>query len=257
MLNIIHRLKPGMLPALFFLTSASVLAQSLMISPGHWQEGMAVGGAEFSGTLYVTEVSWQWQPHAVRMSTPDAVQAGLATGKDGMVSESRAGQDFYILGGHITSLTTARPGLQPSVTLLQVTPSSPRIEARGELARGQVRYGEITFTMRHLLAWQDNITGGQGWSVVSGEVSPGAERQVKRQLWQVNGYEWSPAYAGLTARPDAFVSGAESLLSQENGRQHIAGAWVTSLSDVRVSFPGAEEPVKRWQGNLTPVVVYF
>lgn len=44
MLNIIHRLKPGMLPALFFLTSASVLAQSLMISPGHWQEGMAVGG---------------------------------------------------------------------------------------------------------------------------------------------------------------------------------------------------------------------
>ncbi|MFI0606234.1 fimbrial protein, partial [Escherichia coli] len=42
MLNIIHRLKPGMLPALFFLTSASVLAQPLMISPGHWQEGMAV-----------------------------------------------------------------------------------------------------------------------------------------------------------------------------------------------------------------------
>ncbi|HBA8043973.1 TPA: fimbrial protein, partial [Escherichia coli] len=24
-----------------------------------------------------------------------------------------------------------------------------------------------------------------------------------------------------------------------------------------VNFPGAEEPVKRWQGNLTPVVVYF
>ncbi len=143
------------------------------------------------------------------------------------------------------------------MTLLQVAPSSPRIAARGELARGQVRYGEITFTMRHLLAWQDNITGGQGWSVVSGEVTPGAEKQVKRQLWQVNGYEWTPDYAGLTARPDAFISGAESLLSQENGSQHIAGAWVTSLSDVRVNFPGAEEPVKRWQGNLTPVVVYF
>lgn len=93
--------------------------------------------------------------------------------------------------------------------------------------------------------------------MVSGEVTPGAEKQVKRQLWQVNGYEWTPDYAGLTARPDAFISGAESLLSQENGSQHIAGAWVTSLSDVRVNFPGAEEPVKRWQGNLTPVVVYF
>lgn len=257
MLNIIHRLKSGMFPALFFLTSASVLAQPLTIPPGHWQEGMAVGVTEFSGTLYVPEVSWQWQPRAVRMSSPDAVQAGLAAGKGGMVSESRAGQDFYILGGHTTSLTTARPGLQPSVTLLQVAPSSPRIAARGELARGQVRYGEITFTMRHLLAWQDNVTAGQGWSVVSGEVTPEAEKQVKRQLWQVNGYEWTPDYAGLTARPDAFISGAESLLSQENGRQHIAGVWVTSLSDVRVNFPGAEEPVKRWQGNLTPVVVYF
>lgn len=195
MLKMIYRLKSGMFPALFFLTSASVLAQPLVIPPGHWQEGMAVGVTEFSGTLYVRDVSWQWQPRSVRMSSPDAVQAGLAAGKGGMVSESRTGQD--------------------------------------------------------------NITAGQGWSVVSGEVMPEAEKQVKRQLWQVNGYEWTPDYAGLTVRPDAFISGAESLLSQENGRQHIAGAWVTSLSDVRVNFPGAEEPVKRWQGNLTPVVVYF
>ncbi|MEC9906669.1 F4 (K88) fimbria accessory protein FaeJ, partial [Escherichia marmotae] len=81
MLNMIHRLKISMFPALFFLTSASVLAQSLTIPPGHWQEGMAVGVTEFSGALYVPEVSWQWQPRAVRMSTPDTVQAGLTTGK--------------------------------------------------------------------------------------------------------------------------------------------------------------------------------
>lgn len=257
MLNIIHRLKSGMFPVLFFLTSASVLAQPLITPQGHWQEGMSVGVTEFSGTLYIPEVSWQWQPSSVRMSSPDAVQAGLTTGKRGMVSEIPAGHFFYILGGHTTSLTTARPGLQPSVTLLQVTTSSPRIAARGELTRGQVRYGEITFTIRHLLAWQDNITAGQGWSVVSGEVTPGVEQQVKRQLWQVNGYEWTPDYSGLTACPDAFISGAESLLSQENDRQYIAGAWVTSLSDVRVNFPGAEEPVKRWQGSLTPVIAYF
>ncbi|WP_218071400.1 F4 (K88) fimbria accessory protein FaeJ [Escherichia coli] len=257
MLSIIHRLKSGMYPALFFLTSASVLAQPVIISPGHWQEGMAVGVTELSGTLYVRDVSWLWQPSSVQISAPDTVQAGLQTGKGGMVSESRAGQDFYILGGHTASLTTARPGLQPSVTLLQVTSASPRIAARGELSRGQVRYGEITFTMRHLLVWQDSITADKGWSVVSGEVTPGAERQVKRQLWQVNGYEWTPDYAGLTARPDSFISGAESLLPQDNARQRIAGAWVTSLRDVRVNFPGDEEPVKRWQGNLTPVVVYF
>ncbi|HAX5102205.1 TPA: F4 (K88) fimbria accessory protein FaeJ [Escherichia coli] len=257
MLKMIHYPKSGILSVLFFLNSASALAQPLVNPPGHWQKGMAVGVTEFSGTLHVSDASWQWQPGSVQMSSPDAVQAGLQTGKGGMVSESRAGQDFYILGGHTASLTTARPGLQPSVTLLDVTPSSPRIAARGELPRGQVRYGEITFTMRHLLAWQDNITADRGWSVVSGEVTQGVERQVKRQLWQVNGYEWTPGYAGLTARPDAFISGAEGLSSQENDRPHIAGAWVTSLSDVRVNFPGAEEPVKRWQGNLTPVVVYF
>lgn len=43
MLNMIHRLKSGMFPALFLLTSASALAQPLIIPPGHWQEGMAVG----------------------------------------------------------------------------------------------------------------------------------------------------------------------------------------------------------------------
>lgn len=87
MLNIIHRLKPGMLPALFFLTSASVPAQPLIIPPGHWPEGMTVGMTEFSGTLYVPEVSWQWQPHAARMSTTGAVQAAQATGKDGMAGQ--------------------------------------------------------------------------------------------------------------------------------------------------------------------------
>ncbi len=98
MLNMIHRLKSGMFPALFLLTSASALAQPLIIPPGHWQEGMAVGVTEFSGTLYVRDVSWQWQPRSVRMGTPDAVQAGLTTGKGGMVSESR-GRIFIFLVG--------------------------------------------------------------------------------------------------------------------------------------------------------------
>lgn len=257
MLNSVHRLKSGMLPALFLAASASVVAQPLVIPPGHWQEGMAVGVTEFSGTLYIRGVDWQWQPASVRMSSPDTVQAGLVFGDRGMMNKSRTGQNFNVLGGRTSSLTTARPGLQPSVTWLHISPSSPRIAARGELSRGQVRYGEITFTMRHLLAWQDSATADRGWSVVSGDVTPYAERQVKRLLWQVNGYDWEPLYSGLTARPDAFVSGAAPLSSQNEEVQCIAGAWVTTLSDVQVDFPGAEEPVKRWQGNLTPVVVYF
>ncbi|MFL4555370.1 fimbrial protein [Yersinia kristensenii] len=248
--------KYGLYPALAFLTN-SALAQPLVIPPGHWQEGMAVGATEFSGTLYVSDVPWVWQTQSVLMSDRSAVQAGLTAGKSGMVSESRVAQIFNILGGHTASLTTARPGQQPSVTLLQVDPVSPRLEARGELAKGQVRYGEITFTVRSVLAWQNSATADKGWSVVSGEVTPYAEQQVKRQLWQVSGYDWEPVYSGLTTWSDAFISGAESLPSQEENKQRIAGAWVTSLSDVRVNFPGAEEPVKRWQGSLTPVVIYF
>ncbi|WP_099588221.1 fimbrial protein [Escherichia albertii] len=257
MLNIICRLKPGMLPALFFLTSASLSAQPLAIPPGHWQKGMSVSVVEFNGILHIRNAFWEWQPHSIQMNIPDTMKTGLIMEKGGMVSESQAGQDFYILGGHTTSLTTARPGLQPSVTLLQVAPSSPRIAARGELAQGQVRYGEITFTVRHLLVWQNSFMADKGWGVVSGEVTPGAIQQVKRQLWQVNGYKWIPNYSGLAVRPGAFISESGALLAQKNDRQQIAGAWVTYLSDVRVNFPGAEELVKRWQGNLTPVVAYF
>ncbi|MII50051.1 fimbrial protein [Salmonella enterica subsp. enterica serovar Bredeney] len=251
MLNIIHRLKPGMLPALFFLTPASVLAQPHVIPPGHWQEGMVVGATEFSGTLYVRDISWQWQPRSARINTPDIVKDGLINGQDGTVSESRVGENFYILGGHTSSLTTPRPGLLPSVTLLQVTPSSPCIVARGELSRGQVRYGEITFTMRHLLAWQDSATADKGWSVVNGNVTPDTAQQVNRQLGKIPGYHWIPEFSGLQARPDAFISPGTG------DNSDIAGAWVTSLQDIQVRFPGSEEPVKRWQANLTPVVKYF
>ena len=250
MLNIIHRLKHGMLPALFFLTSASVLAQPLVTVSGYQDSG-AVGVVEFSGVLYAPEVLWLWQPRPVQMSKMD-----LGSSKGGM-NESRSEGNFYILGGHLSSLTTSRPGLQPSVTLLQVAPASPCIVARGELSGGQVRYGEITFAIRHLLAWQDRSTADKGWSVVSGDVTPYAEQRVKRQLWQVSGYDWVSGYSGLTGRHDAFISGAEMLTTQKKEKQQIAGAWVTYLGDLRVNFPGTEEPVKRWQGRLTPVVVYF
>ncbi len=216
---------------------------------------MAVGVTEFSGTLYVPELSWQWQPRAVRMSTPDAVQAGLTTGKSGMVSESRRGQEFLYSWRTSTSLTTARPGAAAVGDIASGDIVIPPYCGPGSPGAGAIRGNHVHDAPSSGMAGQCHCRSG--WSVVSGEVTPGAERQVKHQLWQVNGYEWTPGYAGLTARPDAFISGAESLLSQENGSQHIAGAWVTSLSDVRVNFPGAEEPVKRWQGSLTPVVAYF
>lgn len=173
------------------------------------------------------------------------------------MSDSPPDWRYYILKGYTTTLTSARPGLQPSVSLQQAGHDVVRLEARGELAKGQVRYGEISFTVSHVLAWQDSATADKGWSVVSGRVTPDVAQQIKRLLWQVSSYRWNASYSGLTARPDAFTVMPGSFLPDNGTKNQIAGAWVTSLEDIRVHFPGAEEPVMRWQGNLTPVVNYF
>ncbi|ECQ4629270.1 hypothetical protein F0B66_22920 [Salmonella enterica] len=59
------------------LVSASVCSQPLTVAPAHWQEGMAVGVTELSGTLYIRETAWQWQPVSLELSQRNAVQAGL------------------------------------------------------------------------------------------------------------------------------------------------------------------------------------
>ncbi|ECA8895695.1 fimbrial protein [Salmonella enterica] len=231
---------------LLMLASASVSSQPLTVAQAHRQEGMAVGVTELSGTLYIRDTAWQWQPVPPEMSR-----------QEGMVSESRPGRRYYILKGYTTTLTSARPGLQPSVSLLHAGHGVVCLEARGELAKGQVRYGEITFTASHVLAWQDSTTAEKGWSVVSGNVTPDAAQEIKRLLWQVRDYRWNPSYSGLKARPDAFTVMPGSFPPDNGIKNRIAGARVTSLEGIRVRFPGAEEPVTRWQGNLTPVVNYF
>ncbi|EAM7382302.1 fimbrial protein [Salmonella enterica] len=238
---------------LLMLASASVSSQPLTVAQAHWQEGMAVGVTELSGTLYIRDTAWQWQPVPLEMSRRDAVQPG----REGMVSESPPGKRYYILTGYTAALTSARPGLQPSVSLQQTGHDVVRLKARGELTKGQVRYGEITFTASHVLAWQDSTTAEKGWSVVSGNVTPDAVQQIKRLLWQVSDYRWNPSYSGLKARPDAFMVMSGSFLPGNGTKNRIAGVWVTSLEDIRVRFPGVDEPVTRWQGNLTPVVNYF
>ncbi|EMQ5386351.1 fimbrial protein [Salmonella enterica] len=220
---------------LLMLASASVSSQPLTVVQAHWQEGMAVGVTELSGTLYIRDTAWQWQPVPLEMSR-----------QEGMVSESRLGRRYYILKGYTTTLTSARPGLQPSVSLLHAGHGVVRLEARGKLAKGQVRYGEITFTASHVLAWQDSTTAEKGWSVVSGNVTPDAAQDIKRLLWQVRDYRWNPSYSGLKTRPDAFTVMPGSFLPDNGTKNQIAGAWLTSLEGIRVRFPGAEEPVSRW-----------
>lgn len=209
---------------LLMLASASVSSQPLTVAQAHWQEGMAVGVTELSGTLYIRDTAWQWQPVPLEMSR-----------QEGMVSESRPGRRYYILKGYTTTLTSARPGLQPSVSLLHAGHGVVCLEARGELAKGQVRYGEITFTASHVLAWQDSTTAEKGWSVVSGNVTPDAAQEIKRLLWQVRDYRWNPSYSGLKARPDAFTVMPGSFLP-DNG---IKKPYCRGPGDIPGGYPGS------------------
>lgn len=88
------------------------------------------------------------------------------------------------------------------------------------------------------------------------ELADEIEKQVVHQLWQVENYEWRPVFSGHSVSPDLFISD-ENSESSGSGRPKVAGGWVTSLTDIRINFPGVEEPVKYWQGHLTAVVQYF
>lgn len=93
--------------------------------------------------------------------------------------------------------------------------------------------------------------------VFSGSVTADAGQQIKRLLWLESAFKWNPSYSGLTTRPDAFTVMPGSFSSGNDTKPGTVGARMTSPEDIRVRFPGAEEPVMRWQGNLTPVVNYF
>jgi len=247
-----------LLPVLMILTGAqttSVCARELTVRPGHWQRDMGIGVAEFKGTIYIRNTAWLWQTQPLQL-------AGAATSRNlnatSLEYETPPGSKYTVLAGHTTGLMTAKPGLRPSVTLGQTGSSPSGAAVRGELAGGQIRYGEMTFKVHNVLAYQDKAMAARGWSVAGGDsLAPDIRQQVIRQLWQVQGYNYRTTPVGSTLRNDVFTRTPDRAMVKAGDGTDIAGAWLTMLEDVKVRFPAAEAPVKRWQGNLTPVVMYF
>lgn len=245
-----------LLPVLMMLTGAqsAVCARELTVLPGHWQRDMGIGVAEFTGTIFVRNAAWQWQPQPLQ-ADGTATSLNLNTTPQGY--DTPAGSKYTVLAGHTTGLMTAKPGLRPVVTLAQRGTSSAT-PVRGELAGGGVRYGEMTFKVQNVLAYQDRAMSGHGWRVAQGgQLAPDVRQQVVRQLWQVQGYHYRaiPASGGIGS--DVFTRTPDSVMIEEGDGADVAGAWLTMLEDIKVRFPPADTPVKRWQGNLTPVVMYF
>lgn len=246
-----------LLPVLIMLTGAqatSVCARELIVRPGHWQRDMAVGVAEFKGTLYMRNTAWLWQPQPLLL-------AGTANSYHFTTKEMQygtPGSQYTVLAGHTSGLMTAKPGLQPSVTLSQTDATPSRTAIWGEVAGGQVRYGEITFKVRNVLAYQDKSMARRGFSIAGNEaLAPDVRQQVIRQLWQVQGYQYRAEPASNRINSDLFTRSPDRAMVNAGDGTDIAGAWLTMLEDVKVRFPAADAPVKRWQGNLTPVVMYF
>lgn len=247
-----------LLPVLIMLTgaqAAAVCARELVVPPGHWQRDMGIGVAEFKGTLYIRNIAWQWQPQPLMLA---GAFTSLNLSEKAQEYGTPAGSKYTVLSGHTAGLMTAKPGLQPSVTLNQAgTPLSATV-VRGELAGGEVRYGEMTFKVHNVLAYQDRAMSTQGWSVANGgPLAPEMRQQVIRQLWQVQGYNYRSVPANSGLRSDIFTRTPDSAMIDRGDGTEIAGAWLTMLEDIKVRFPATQAPVKRWQGNLTPVVMYF
>ncbi|EPQ7464103.1 fimbrial protein [Escherichia coli] len=224
----------------------------------HWQEGMSVGGMDLHGTLQIKEVSWLWQTNPVNLSKSDDIRVDMRNRSAGMSLISKNGVQYYILEGHTSSLSYARPGLQPSVSLLQINPVSPRIQIQGEGVHGKIRYGDITFKINHILAYQDHFMADTGWGILGKKSEvPDIARRLAIQFDKVLGYNYQNKPSDNIVRDNAFIDVPEKAMKDAGYGEGIAGAWITSLEDIKINFPETEEPVKRWQGALTPVVFYF
>lgn len=239
------------------LMSCAVRAEGVNqgMADRHRQDEAFRGVSTLSGTLYIPDIVWRWQPRHLELATAEEVQAGLSAGWKGMSGASRAGEAFFILGGHTSGLASARPGLLPQVRALHSAASRLRLPVRGELVHGQVRTGEISFTMRHVMAYQDRSQSSDGWSVVEGkDTGLQGRRLISELLNQVPGYNYRDTPSGDVIPAEAFTG---ALRGRRGEGEKLAGARVILLENVRVHFPGAEEAVRRWQGNLTLAVTYL
>ncbi len=253
----------NILPLIFLLGSLVCIpsvAHSYSMIEEHWQEGKSVGIVEINGTLKIKNVSWIWQASPIRLSELDTTLAGLKIGRTGMSLISQKGVRYYILEGHTSSLTSARPGLRPSVSMLQFNSGADeaRIQIQGESTHGQVRYGDATFKINHVLAYQDQFMADSGWGVVGRKLDiSGISQRIVTLFYKIFGYDYQNKASDHIVQESAFTGEPDKTVRNAGYGEGIAGAWITSLEDIYVNFPGSEESVKRWQGILTPVIYYF
>ncbi|WP_144243111.1 hypothetical protein [Citrobacter sp. S-77] len=221
----------------------------------HWQGGAYTGGTDFGGTIKISENVWQWYPSSVVLNSEILDTGTFSVTKSGMLYQTESEKMFTILQGRTLGLISKpKPGIQPVVIFTDSNMEDLRFPVKGVLSNGNYRYGEGKLNFRHALAYQDSSLNN-GW-VSRPDLSDKEKEEISLLMKGINGY-------GYRNEQDTSIVIYENIFNQilgeAKGYKHtdLAGAWLTTVKDISVSFPGSEEYINQWQGWILPIVVYF
>lgn len=225
------------------------------VQANHWQEGMFTGKTDFGGKITVSGNAWQWYPSPVIYDSAPLDTGAFSITKSGMYYQADNETKLTILEGNLSGLiTNPKPGIQPVIVFSDSAIDTLRLPVKGLLGSGQYRYGEAKLTFRHVSAYQDS-TLKNGW-VSTPDLSDYERKKISRLMENINGYNYHNEQDMMKFMGDnTFNKGYDE--SDNFEHTNLAGAWLTTIKDVRVCFPGAEEVITQWQGLISPTIVYF
>lgn len=225
------------------------------VKANHWQEGMFTGKTDFGGTITASGNAWQWYPSSVICDYEPLDTGAFSITKSGMLYKADSEEKLTILEGKTSGfITIPKPGIQPVVIFNNSAIDSLHLPVKGLLSSGKYRYGEAKLTFRHVSAYQDS-TLKDGW-ISFPDLSDYEREKISLLMENIRGYNYhNEQDVSKIMIDNIFNKGYGKIDNFEY--TNLTGAWLTTIKDLHVYFPGAEEVITQWQGWISPTVVYF
>ncbi|ECI7782069.1 TPA: hypothetical protein PRY54_003928 [Escherichia coli] len=221
----------------------------------HWQGRQFTDVLNFGGEIKPSGNIWQWYPSSVVLHSDILDMEVFSISNSGLIYQTERGAMFTILEGRTSGLISKpKLGIQPAIVFANSDVNSLHLPVKGVLSNGQHRYGEVKLNFRHVSAYHDS-TLNEGW-ISRTDLSDKEKDNVISLMKNVNGYAYHNKQNMNEFISNLMFNGGFDELSDAE-RTNIAGAWLTTIKDVCVFFPGAEEGITQWQGWISPIVVYF
>ncbi|HEN3635331.1 TPA: hypothetical protein U5E30_004022 [Yersinia enterocolitica] len=216
---------------------------------------MFIGQTDFSGKITASGNAWQWYPSSIVYDSETLDTGAFSITKSGMLYHVDGEKKLTILEGKTSGvITNPKPGIQPVVIFGNSAIDSIRLPVKGLLGSGRYRYGEAKLTFRHVSAYQDSALK-KGWVSIP-DLSDYERKTINLLMGKINGYNYhNEQDMEKIITDNIFNKGYGGVDYFE--RTNLAGAWLTTIKDARIFFPGAEEVITQWQGWISPTIVYF